>query len=90
MEKQAKGFEKVVDEWKNKCDNFAIELDASRRDIRNMVGSIFRFKRLMEDGGDAAKPLHRKNKTLARGHQKFNGDVPIFKVQKTDYRKTCF
>jgi myosin protein heavy chain len=66
MEKKQKGFDKIVDEWKKKCDDLASELDASQRDNRNMATDIFRLKQQMEDGGDAVESLRRENKALAQ------------------------
>ena len=34
-EKKLKTFDKVVAEWKMKCEDLATELDASQRDARN-------------------------------------------------------
>jgi len=40
LEKKQKGFDKVVEEWKHKCDDIHAELDASQRENRNLSTEV--------------------------------------------------
>ncbi len=44
MEKKQKGFDRIVDEWRKKCDDVAAELDAAQRDNRNVSTENFKLK----------------------------------------------
>ena len=44
MEKKAKQFDKIVGEWKLKCDDIGTELEASLRECRNLNSEFFRLK----------------------------------------------
>jgi chromosome segregation ATPase len=44
LEKRQKGFDRVIDEWRAKCDSLAAELDASQRDGRSMATEVFKLR----------------------------------------------
>jgi myosin protein heavy chain len=44
LEKRQKGFDRVIDEWRMKCDALANELDAAQRDGRNMATDVFKLR----------------------------------------------
>lgn len=43
LEKKQKSFDKVIDEWKRKCDDLHIELESSQREARNLSTEV-KFK----------------------------------------------
>ena len=44
LEKKQKGFDRVIDEWRMKCDSLAHELDAAQRDSRNLATDLFKMR----------------------------------------------
>lgn len=40
LEKKQKSFDKVIDEWKRKCDDLHIELESSQREARNLSTEV--------------------------------------------------
>lgn len=40
LEKKQKGFDKIVEEWKHKCDDIHAELDASQRENRSLSTEV--------------------------------------------------
>lgn len=55
MEKKQKGFDKIVDDWKRKCDDLAAELDASQRENRNLSTEVFKAKNSLDEAHEQAK-----------------------------------
>lgn len=66
LEKKQHGFEKVIEEWKKKCDFMNVELDAVQRDARNFSSEMFKFRSTNEELTDALESLRRENRTLAQ------------------------
>ncbi len=57
LEKKQKGFDKITEEWKRKCDAVAAELDASQRDCRNLSTEVFKLKNAYDEAQEAVSPL---------------------------------
>ncbi|CDW55353.1 Myosin tail family protein [Trichuris trichiura] len=66
LEKKQKGFDKVVDEWKKKCDDMAAELDASQRENRQLSTECFKLKNSQDELGEQIEALRRENKNLVQ------------------------
>lgn len=66
LEKKQKGFDKVIDEWKRKCDDLHAELDACQREARNAATDVFRLKNSNDELNEAAESVRRENKNLAQ------------------------
>merc|ERR1712179_238102 len=49
MEKKAKQFDKIVQEWKHKVDTLAMDLDISQKECRNASSDLFRIKSAYEE-----------------------------------------
>jgi len=47
-----KNFDKVIDEWRRKCDDLSAELDASQHDSRNLSTDLFKAKASLEEAND--------------------------------------
>jgi myosin heavy chain 6/7 len=52
LEKKQKGFDKIIDEWKRKCDSLAGELEASQRDTRNASTEAFRLRNALDESNE--------------------------------------
>ena len=44
LEKRQKGFDKIIDDWKTKCDRVAADLETSMRDSRNLSTEVFKLQ----------------------------------------------
>ncbi|XP_037074828.1 myosin heavy chain, muscle-like [Pollicipes pollicipes] len=65
MEKKAKGFDKIIAEWKMKVDDVASELDTSQRDCRNYSTELFRVRGAFDESNEQLESVRRENKNLA-------------------------
>uniref|UniRef100_A0A1I7XLC0 Myosin motor domain-containing protein n=1 Tax=Heterorhabditis bacteriophora TaxID=37862 RepID=A0A1I7XLC0_HETBA len=52
LEKKQKGFDKIVDEWKRKCEALVQELEASQRDTRSASTETFRLRNQLEESAE--------------------------------------
>merc|ERR1719266_1630695 len=65
MERQAKQFDKVIGEWKQKADSLSMDLDVAQKDCRNASSEIFRVKSAYEETMLQLEEVRRENKTLS-------------------------
>merc|ERR1712020_531112 len=49
MEKKAKQFDKIVQEWKMKVDSLGMDLDVAQKETRNASSELFRVKSAYEE-----------------------------------------
>lgn len=66
LEKKQHGFDRVVEEWKKKCDDLNAELDASQREARCMSTDLFKTKSVNEELNEALEGTRRENRALAQ------------------------
>jgi len=66
LEKKQKGFDKVLDEWKKKCQDVASELDAAQRDTRLLSTENFKLKTSLDESAEQVESVRRENKSLAQ------------------------
>ena len=64
MEKKAKQFDRIVTEWKEKCDSLGKDLDSSQKETRNASSELFRIKSAYEEAVLQLDEVRRENKTL--------------------------
>merc|ERR1711994_689376 len=60
MDKKAKHFDRIVNEWKKKVDSMSMDLDVSQRDCRNASSELFR-----EESVAQLDEVRRENKSLS-------------------------
>merc|ERR1712043_91491 len=65
MEKKAKQFDKIVQEWKQKVDSLGMDLDGSQKETRNASSELFRIKSAYEESMLQLEEVRRENKTLS-------------------------
>merc|ERR1712241_929293 len=65
MEKKAKQFDKIVQEWKRKVDSLGMDLDVSQKETRNASSELFRVKSAYEEAVLQLDEVRRENKTLS-------------------------
>merc|ERR1712154_454632 len=65
MEKKAKQFDKIVQEWKRKVESFGMDLDVSQKETRNASSELFRIKSAYEESVAQLDEVRRENKCLS-------------------------
>merc|ERR1719167_1069163 len=65
MDKKAKHFDRIVNEWKKKVDSMSMDLDVSQRDCRNASSELFKVKSAYEESVAQLEEVRRENKTLS-------------------------
>ncbi|CAI4223566.1 unnamed protein product [Auanema sp. JU1783] len=66
LERKQKGFDKVVDEWKRKCENLVVELESAQRDTRAAATETFRLRNQLEESSEQVESVRRENKSLSQ------------------------
>merc|ERR1712013_766365 len=49
MEKKAKQCDRIVGEWKGKCDSLGMDLDVAQKETRNVSSELFRVKNAYDE-----------------------------------------
>jgi myosin protein heavy chain len=49
LEKHERGFDRVIDEWRMKCDALANDLDSTQRDARGAATDVFKLRTQNEE-----------------------------------------
>uniref|UniRef100_A0A0N4ZL86 Myosin head n=1 Tax=Parastrongyloides trichosuri TaxID=131310 RepID=A0A0N4ZL86_PARTI len=65
LEKKQKGFERIIEEWKKRCDDIANELDSAQRDNRTLSADLFKAKTSLDEAEEQIEGLRRENKSMA-------------------------
>ena len=65
MEKRAKQFDKVITEWKQKCDSLSRDLDVSQKECRNASADLFKVKAAYDESILQLDEVRRENKSLS-------------------------
>ena len=75
MEKKQKQFDKLINEWKQKCEDITIELEASQKEARHYSTELFKMKTQYEEAQEQIEALRKENKNLAEEIKvKFDGE----------------
>ena len=65
MDKKQKQFDKLINEWKQKCEDITIELEASQKEARHYSTELFKLKTQYEESNEQIEALRKENKNLA-------------------------
>merc|ERR1712066_523997 len=65
MERKAKQFDKIVQEWKRKVDSLGMDLDVSQKETRNASSELFKVKSAYEESVTQLDEVRRENKVLS-------------------------
>merc|ERR1712141_765599 len=65
MEKKARQFDKIVQEWKHKAESLSMDLDTAQKDCRNASSELFRIKNAYEESILQLDEVRRENKCLS-------------------------
>ena len=64
LEKKQKQFDKLINEWKSKCDDMSVELDASQKESRAFSTEVFQLKSQYEEAQEQIEALRKENQNL--------------------------
>merc|ERR1719234_791781 len=65
MEKKQRQFDKLIADWKIKCEDITVELEASQKEARGYSTELFKLKTQYEESLEHIEGLKRENKVLA-------------------------
>ena len=65
MEKKAKQFDRLVNEWKHKAETLAMDLDTAQKECRNASSELFRVKNAYEESIIQLDEVRKENKNLS-------------------------
>lgn len=65
MEKKQKQFDKLISEWKQKCEDISVELEHSQKESRSFSSELFKLKTQYEESYERIDALTKENKNLA-------------------------
>ena len=65
MDKKQKQFDKLINEWRQKCEDITIELEASQKESRHYSTELFKLKTQYEESHEQIEALRKENKNLA-------------------------
>ena len=65
MDKKQKQFDKLINEWKQKCEDITVELEASQKEARHFSTELFKLKTQYEESQEQIEALRKENRNLA-------------------------
>merc|ERR1719174_1012738 len=65
MEKKAKQFDKLVNEWKLRAESTSMDLDTAQKECRNASSELFRVKSAYEESVLQLDEVRKENKVLS-------------------------
>lgn len=65
MEKKQKQFDKLIADWRQKCEDITMELEVSQRESRLLSAEMFKLRAQYEESLELTESVRRENKNLA-------------------------
>ena len=65
MEKKQNQFEKLIAEWKQKCEDFSLELEMSKKESRQVMTDLMKLKLQYDEANETIETLRKENNNLA-------------------------
>jgi len=65
LDKKQKQFDKLITDWKQKCEDITIELEASQKESRQFSTELFKLKTQYEESQEQIEGLRKENRNLA-------------------------
>ncbi len=65
MEKKQKQFDRLVGEWRAKCESVTCELEASQKEARLLSAEVFKVKSQYQEAQQSIETIRNENKCLA-------------------------
>ena len=89
MERKQKQFDKFIQEWKQKCEDTSLELEASQQEARLYSTELFKIKSNYEESIEVAEALRAENKNLANEIRDLIGQLSEGGKNSHELEKTC-
>ena len=91
MEKKQKLFDKLIAEWKQKCEDLTLELENSQKEFRTCSAEIYKLKTQYQESEEASESVRRENQNLAEEikdlmEQLSNGGKNVHELEKLTKR----
>lgn len=88
MEKKQRQFDKLINDWKQKCEGITLELEMSQQEARKYSTEVFKLKAQYEEAQDSIESVQRENKSLAEEvkdlfDQLSNGGKSVHELEKS-------
>lgn len=65
MERKQKQFEKLIAEWKCKCEDFSLQLEASQKEARQSASDLAKLKDQNSESSEVIETIKGENENLA-------------------------
>lgn len=65
MDKKQKQFDRVISEWKQRCEDITDELESSQKEARQYSTELFKLKTQYEEAQEQIEAIRKENKNLA-------------------------
>jgi len=65
LEKKQKQFDKLIGDWKQKCENITLELEASQKEARQYSSEMFKLRAQYQESQETIETIRTENKNLA-------------------------
>ncbi len=65
MDKKQKQFDKLINDWKQKCEDITVELESSQAETRKYSTELFKLKTQYEESQEQIEALRKENRNLA-------------------------
>lgn len=65
MDKKQKQFDKLINDWKQKCEDITVELENSQAETRKYSTELFKLKTQYEEAQEQIEALRKENRNLA-------------------------
>ena len=64
IEKKQKQFDKLIAEWKQKCDTLTADLELAQKDSRQYSTEIYKLRAIIDENTVSFEALRRENSNL--------------------------
>jgi len=85
MDKKQKQFDKLINDWKQKCEDITVELEATQKESRQYSTELFKLKSQYEESHEQIEALRKENKNLAeeiKVKNKFESSILFFEFYR--------
>ncbi len=65
MEKKQKMFDKLIQEWKLKCEDLSLELEGAQKETRQLSTEVFKVRAQYQESVEFGESVRRENQGLA-------------------------
>ncbi len=87
MEKKQKMFDKLIQEWKQKCEDLTLELEGAQKESRQLSTEVYKIRAQYQESVELGEGVRRENQNLAEEikdlmEQLANGGKNVHELEK--------